>query len=185
MTAVAAPFGLRPVSHPSGIIRPSQSLPIASGYATNLFENTPVSIQADGTLGIAAAGARAIGSFAGVEYTDSDGRRRPSNRWVAGTVATDIVAYYTSDPDLLYEIQANATLVQLNIGEQFDWTTATTGNSTTGLSTVALNAASSAANAGLQVLGFSPYVDNLVGDAFPIVQVRISEHQIRADVAAF
>lgn len=184
MTGTATPFGLRAVSHPSGTIR-METAPIASGYATNLFEGCPVAILADGTLGIAAAGARAIGCFLGVRFVDTDGRPKISNRWVASAVGTDIVAGYSRDPDILYEIQANAAVTQLMIGQQFDWTTATTGNATTGLSTVALDVASSAANAGLQVVGFNLDPDNLVGDAFTTVQVRISEHQLRADVAAF
>lgn len=186
MTATAAPFGLRPVYHPSGTIR-QEALTIASAYNTNVFQFSPVQIAADGTLAMAAAGARAIGSFMGVEYTPSDGRRRYGNMWPANQVATEIVAYYTRDPDIEYEIQANAALAQANIGEQYDWSAngSANGNTTTGLSTVSLNVASTAANAGLQLLDNAPYVDNLLTDAFPIVRVRISEHQLRADVAAF
>lgn len=184
MTATATPFGLRAVYHPSGIIR-QEMLPIASGYNTNLFEGCPVAILADGTLGIAAAGGRACGAFQGVRYVGTDGRPVVSNRWPANTVATDIVAFFTRDPDIVYEIQADATLAQATIGGQYDWTTATTGNTTTGISTVALGVSTVSANAGLQVLGFNLDPDNLAGDAFPIVQVRISEHQLRADVAQF
>lgn len=184
MTATATPFGLRAAYHPSGVIR-HEMLPIASGYNTNLFEGCPVAILADGTLGIAAAGARACGCFLGVRFVDTDGRPKISNRWVANATGTDIVAYFTRDPDIVYEIQADASLAQLNLGNQYDWTTATTGNTTTGLSTVALGVSTVAANAGLQVVGFNLDPDNLPGDAFPIVQVRISEHQLRADVAQF
>lgn len=184
MSSTYAPTGLMPSYHPSGTLR-SEALTIASAYATTIFQNAPVGVAADGTLIAAAAGASAMGSFYGVEYTPTSGRRVVSNQWPASTVATDIVAYYSRDPDMVYAIQANATLAQADIGSEYDWTTndSTAGNTFTGFSSVGLNVASVAANAGLQVLGFVPRPDNLVGDAFPWVFVRISEHQLRANAA--
>lgn len=187
MSATAAPFGLRPVYHPSGSIRSAAST-IASGLATNIFQFSPVAfVPASGTLALAAAGARAIGVFMGCEFTPQDGRRRVSNFWPANQVATDIVAYYTRDPYIVYEIQANGSLAQDDIGECADWTSNGTndGNTTTGLSTVALATPPAAAIAGLQILGFSLYPDNVVGDAFTIAEVRIAEHQLLADSTPF
>lgn len=187
MSAVAAPFGLRPVYHPSGTIR-TVAGSIVSGHATNIFQYSPIAIVAGtGFLALAAAGARAMGAFMGVEFTPSDGRRRLSNMWPTGTVATDVVAYYTRDPYIVYEIQANGSVVQDDIGEAQDWTVndTTAGNTTTGLSNVALVTPTAAAAAGLQVLGASSYVDNVFGDAFTIVEVRILEHQLLADSTAF
>lgn len=183
MSSTSAPFGLRPAFHPSGLIRPVAGV-IITGYATNIYQGAPVKIGTSGGIELGAAGDRIVGAFQGVEYTDSEGRRRVSNRWVASTAATDIIAYFTRDPQIVYEIQANAALAQADVGEQFDWDTATGGNSTTGLSSVALDVASSAANAGLQILGPAPGPDNALTDTYPIVQVRISEHQLVADVAA-
>jgi hypothetical protein len=182
MSSVASPFGLKPVWHPSGTIRQLAGT-ILSGLVTNIFQYSPLAVAADGTLVGAVVGVRAIGSFMGVEFTDTDGRRRVSNRWTANTVATDIVAYYTEDPLTVYEIQGNAAVTQLQIGQQFDWS-ALAGNATTGLSMVSLNVASAAANAGLRVIGFNPGPDNVVGDAFTICQVQISEHQYVADIAS-
>lgn len=186
MPSTYTPFGLRPLYHPSGIIRPTAGT-IASAYGSNIYQGAPVQIAADGTLTLAAAGARAMGCFCGVEFTPNDGRRRVSNFWPASQVASDIVAYYTRDPEIIYEVQANATLAITTVGSQYDWTTNDTsaGNTTTGLSTVGLNTGAGAANAGLQVLGIGNRVDNAWGDAFPVVQVRISEHQLVADVAQF
>ncbi len=187
MSATAAPFGLRPVYHPSGSIRPV-AVTIASALATNIFQYSPVQyVAASGTLALAAAGSRAIGVFMGVEFTPNDGRRRYSNTWPTGQVATEIVAYITRDHTIIYEIQANGSLAQDDIGECADWTVndTTAGNTTTGLSNVALATPPAAAIAGLQIIGFPPYVDNVVGDAFTIAEVMIAEHQFFPDHVVF
>ena len=188
MSATSAPFGLRPDYHPSGVVRPTAST-ILTGYASNILQNQPVKIvpssTGEGTLAAAAIGDRFVGTFQGVEFTDSDGRRRVSNKWTASTVATEIVAYYTLDPTIVYEIQANATLDVTSVGKQYDFTTISAGSTTTGLSAMMLDAASAAANASLRVIGLTPGPDNAWGDTYPIVQVTISEHQNVADVAAY
>lgn len=189
MSSISAPFGLRPSFHGGGgLIRPVAGT-IASGYNTNIFMGSPVGYIADGSIAMAAAGgtgvAGACGAFAGVEYTPADGRRRVGNTWPANQVATDIVAYFTVDPMITYDIQCSGTLTQAAIGGQFDWSTngSANGNTTTGISTVALNIGSGAANAGLRVVGLTPGPDNAWGDAFPVVQVQLSEHQFVAPVA--
>lgn len=182
MSSVASPFGLKPAFHPSGTVRQLLGT-IASGFASDIFQFAPIAIAADGTLVPAAPGTRIVGAFMGVEWTATDGRRRVGNRWEANTVGSEIVAYYTEDPQMIYEIQANAPILQANIGEQYDWT-AQAGNAVTGLSSIALDVASSAANAGMRVIGVNPAPDNVVGDLFTIVQVQISEHQYVADQAA-
>ena len=166
MSTTATPFGLKPALALSGTLRQSQ-LTIASGFASDIFQYAPVQIAANGTIVPAA----------------TDGRRRVGNTWEANNVGTDIVAYFTYDPSIVYQIQADASLTQASIGEQFNWT-AQTGNTVTGLSSIALDVASSAANAGLRVVGLNPATDNIFGDAFTIVQVQISEHQYVADQAA-
>lgn len=182
MSSTSAPFGLRPANHPSGCVRPS-AYTIVSGYATNILLNQPIKIGADGSIQAAAVGDRFIGTFQGVEYTDTDGRRRVSNKWIASTSATDIVCYTTEDPAIIYEIQSNAALALLDIGEQYDFTAAS-GSTVTGLSTQMLDVASSAANASVRLLGITPGPDNAFGDTYVIAQVQISEHQFVADVAA-
>ena len=182
MSSTSAPFGLRPAYHPSGIVRPNVGT-ITTGYATTIHQNQPIKIVADGSIEAAAAGDRFCGSFMGVEWTDSDGKRRVSNKWTASTAGTDIVAYFTRDPSIVYEIQSNAALNQDDIGEQFDFTAAS-GNATTGLCTQMLDVASTAANAGMRLLGISSGADNAWGDTYVIAQVQISEHQFVADRAA-
>lgn len=184
MSATSAPFGLRAVYSPSGVVRP-QAMTILTGYAVNILQNQPVKIGTNGTVEAAAIGERFIGTFGGVEFTDTDGRRRVSNRWTASLAATDIIAYVTLDPTMVYEIQSNAALNVLNIGEQFDYTTISAGSTTTGLSQLMLDVASTAANASLRLIGITPGSDNNWGDTFVIAQVQISEHQNVADRAAY
>lgn len=186
---VSAPFGLRPAYHPSGTIRP-KAVTITTGYNANIFQNSPIGYLADGSIALSPAGGTAatgaVGVFQGVEYQmTAVGPRIVSNMWPANMAATNIVAYITEDPYIVYEVQAGATLTQAAIGGQFDWSTNDTnaGNTVTGLSSVTLNAASGAANAGMRVVGLTPGPDNAWGDPFPVVQVQLSEHQFVATVA--
>ena len=184
MSSVSQPFGLRPAYSPSGVVRPA-AYTILTGYATNILQSQPVKIATDGSIQAAAIGDRFIGTFSGLEYTDSNGRRNVSNKWTASLAATEIVAYVTLDPSMVYEIQSDAAIVLTDIGKQYDFTTIGTGSTVTGLSAMMLNVASSAANASLRVINIAPGVDNAIGDTYVIVQVQISEHQMVADVAAF
>jgi len=186
---VNAPFGLRPAYSPSGVIRPT-AFTCASGYAQNIFQNQPVRIapataggETEGTIVASAVGSPFVGVFQGVEFTDSDGRRRVSNKWTASQVGTDVVAYVTLDPTIFYEVQSNAALTVADIGKQYDLT-AIAGNTITGLSSQALDVASSAANASVRLVGITPGPDNAFGDTYVIAQVQISEHQFVADKAA-
>ena len=184
MPSTASPYGLIPVNHPSGVVRPF-AMTCTSGYAANIFQNQPVKVDpTDGTIVVAAAGDAFIGTFQGVEWTDSDGRRRISNKWTTGTVATEIVTYVTIDQTITYQIQSNAALAVADVGKQYDFSAAA-GNTTTGLSSQSLNVASSAANAGLRLIGIVPGPDNNWGDTFVNALVQISEHQNTANIAAY
>lgn len=189
MSTTYTPQGLVAAYSPFGIVRPGPQMQIQSGYATNIFNGYPVTIDANGFVTAAAAGTRATGIFQGVEFVDSEGRPRYANRWLANTVLfanTIARAWITMDFSygLLYQIQANASLTLAAIGQQYDWE-ALSGNTVTGIASMGLNVASAAANAGLQVVGLVPGADNDWGDNFPVVLVRISENQFVADVAGF
>jgi hypothetical protein len=165
---------------------------IASGYAVNIYGNQPVRIapattggETEGTVVTAAVGAAFIGTFSGVEWTDTDGRRRVSNKWTASTAGTDINAYVTLDPAIVYDIQANGPMASTTIGQQYNTTAIGTGNSTVGISQMMLDTATSGTNAQLRVIGLTPGPDNAWGDNYTIVQVQISEHQNVANAAAY
>jgi hypothetical protein len=185
MSSVSAPFGLRPLYHPSGEVRPLATT-ISVDYTTNIYQYSPVKLVA-GQLNLAAAAERAIGSFLGVRYVDVNGRPVFSNKWVAQAGATEIIAWYTGDPWIVYEIQANGPILEDDIGEQADWTTNNTnsGNLTTGLSNVQLGTPASGASNGLRIIGITKSPDNDWGDAFTNVNVQISEHQNVADIVGY
>jgi hypothetical protein len=190
MASVSRPFGLRPAYSPSGALRPA-AYSIAAAYATNILNDQPVKIGANGTIEAAAVGDRFIGTFSGVEWTTPDGQLRVSNRWAASTptlAGTPIIAYVTLDSSIVYEMQANGPVAVTDIGSQADFTTAGTGSAVTGLSTMMLDVTGSLTNsgsAGLRIIGISPGPDNAPGDAFTVVQVQISEHQNVADRVAY
>jgi hypothetical protein len=180
---VSAPFGLQPVYHSSGFVRP-QAMTMTDNYANNILQYQTVKIVA-GVVVPAAIGDAFVGSFMGVEFTDSDGRRRVSNKWVGGNVGSQIVAYITLDPQIVYQIQSNAAVNVDNIGEQFNTTTITAGSLTTGLSALMLDVASSTTNAQMRLIGITPGPDNNWGDTYVICQVEISKHQNVATIAAY
>jgi hypothetical protein len=221
MSAIFAPFGLYPVLHPSGILRQSVSgqtgvfqgggpgggNSIASGYANNIFQYSPVQIDsqtpsgnvilapAQGAAGATAAANKIIGAFEGVEFTlTSTGRRTVANFWAASTVATNIVAWITRDAMIIYEIQANASVPATALGGQLSISTngSANGNTTTGFSSVSADfnvisgtSFTQTTTNQLRIVGFSQRVDNAPGDAFTILQVQISGHQDTAQVAAY
>lgn len=184
MSSTASPFGLRPVYKAGGTPASlTMTSTITSGYGTAIFANAPVKLG--GGILVAAVGTTAgdatggiVGTFMGVEYTDANGRRQESNQWIAGLTGTNIIAYYTADPYLTYEVQANGSIAQSNVGAQIDFVAAA-GNTTTGLSTTAVDTAtiSTGAQRLLRIVGLTPGPDNAFGDAFTIVQVQIAKHQ--------
>ena len=189
MSATLAPFGLRPAFHPSGLDR-AQGLSggIASGYASNILKGQPVQYGTTangGTLGtivIATTSGPIAGAFAGVEWTDVTGRRRVSNYWPASTAYQNgsVVAYFYNDMNIVYEIQADGSMPQTTIGNEYPFSNIAAGSAVTGLSQCTLNAGGAVGNGvqgQMRVVDVAPYVDNAFGDAFTIVRVVISQSQ--------
>ena len=100
MSAISAPFGLRPAYHPTGLDRAiALTNGITSGYNQNLLKGQPVELS--GGVIVRSDGTDTIqGAFAGVEFTDTTGRRRVSNYWPANTTGTDIIAYFYQDQQI-------------------------------------------------------------------------------------
>ena len=198
MSATSAPFGLRPAFHPSGLDRAqalangiqavSTSGNVSAGYASNILKGQPVKYNTGGYIVVAAAGDAFAGAFAGVEWTDSTGRRRVSNYWPANESfqVGSVVAYFYNDQNIIYEIQADGSLAQTSVGDMADLSNTTDGSSTTGLSqcTLSTSLAGAGASAQMQIMDIAPYPDNAWGDAYTIVRVRINESQINASVNA-
>ena len=183
MSATNAPFGLRPAYHPSGLDR-AQGLAniIESGYAQNILKGQTVKLAATtGYVVRAAAGDALYGVFDGVEWTDTTGRRRVSNYWPTGTAyqTGSLIAYIWTDPQVVYEIQANGSIAQTAIGAEFDLSSPYAGSTTTGLSQALMDTSAASANASkvLRVIDLAPYPGNAWGDAYTIVRVQIAKFQ--------
>jgi hypothetical protein len=191
MSATNAPFGLRPAFHPSGLDR-AQALSngITSGYASNILKGQPVQYSASaGVIIIATVGAIWSGAFAGVEFTDTTGRRRVSNYWPASTAfqTGSCVAYFYNDQNIVYEIQTDATIAQTSIGNEYNFSNIAAGSTTTGLSQCTLGVSTAVGNGNpgdMRIVDLAPYPDNAWGDSYVIVRVVNSRSQFFGTVNA-
>lgn len=189
MSATNAPFGLRPAFHPSGLDR-AQALAggIPSAYASDILKGQAVLyVAGSGVIEpVNATGDAVSGAFAGVEWTDTTGRRRVSNYWPANTAyqTGSCVAYFYNDPNIVYEIQADGSVAQTSIGLDANLSNFAAGSNVTGLSQATLNASilSTGVQGQVQILDLAPYVDNAWGDAYTIVRVQVARRQISAVV---
>ena len=158
MSATSAPFGLRPAFHPSGLDR-AQALAggIASAYAADILKGQAINyVQATGYIQVVTSTEAFSGAFAGVEWTDVTGRRRVSNFWPTGTAyqTGSCVAYFYNDPNIVYEIQTDATVAQAVIGNEAN------------------------------LSNLAPYADNAWGDPFVIVRATVAKTQFVAPSVA-
>lgn len=219
MSTTLKPFGLKPSFHPSGLDR---STPFAgtNSYVTGtpnfsaanglsagqaFYQYQPVAVNSSGALTIASSTSdRLIGSFDGVEFTDSQGRRSVA-KWIsyeALAASTQVVFWLFSDPALVYEIQATGSVANTAIGKDFNFsatsgytpadgtTVGTSGGA--GFSTCALNptAVSTGTQGQVKCVGLGREVAyptgelNAWGDTYTIVQVQIANSQLVAPSVA-
>ena len=215
MSTTFKPFGLKPVYHPSGLDRAvpfvgtntfvagsTYAAPYSLSSGQSFFQFTPVAITTTGQLTIAnqtAASGKVYGSFDGVEYTNSDGRRSVAKYASKTTLdaSTDILFWIFADPALVYEIQCNGSVTTAAIGTEYNFDT-TAGSLVTsgtaigvggaGFSTTALLAtAVGTGNQGqVRVVGLGREVaypagsNNAWGDSYTIVQVQIANNTFAA-----
>jgi len=153
--SVDAPYGLVPINLIGGQVFAGSTrlIPIASAYATSIFNGDVVKLVSTGTLEKDAGTTTAtpVGVFLGCSYTDPVFGKTFRQFYPASTVAADIMAYVIDDPDALFKVAVvsatttigsvtravvgeNATLVQ------------NAGNTTNGNSRVAINATTATTN---------------------------------------
>jgi hypothetical protein len=187
MATTAAPYGLKAVNLVGGqpYAGSTRLLKIASGYAANIFNGSVVSVVAAGTVEIVSeVGTNAdpfpagtVGVFVGCSYTDPNTKQKLfSQYWPSGTVASDAVAYVIDDPDVVFQIQADATLAQNALGINIPVVNPTAGSTTTGNSTMAADASAIAVTATLafKVIDFVESTTSEVGDAKTDVLVKFN-----------
>ena len=200
MATTATPYGLRPVKRTDGMPyagATSQYLIDPAGEATNLFYGQVVIIGADGYIALSTAtgadittnnlggnGVGAIGVFVGCEYVNSSGQLVQAQYYPSGTAnGGTIKAYVVDDPNVLFQAQLDGTGAQTVIGTNTFFAavqSTSTGSTTTGNSTSALDATVQTAAAAFRIVAHvSP-----ASDAFPDVLVKFNPgaHQMTNNV---
>ena len=200
MATTATPYGLRPVKRTDGMPyagATSQYLIDPAGEATNLFYGQVVIIGADGYIALSTAtgadittnnlggnGVGAIGVFVGCEYVNSSGQLVQAQYYPSGTAnGGTIKAYVVDDPNVLFQAQLDGTGAQTIIGGNTFFAavqSTSTGSTTTGNSTSALDATVQTAAAAFRIVAHvSP-----ASDAFPDVLVKFNPgaHQMTNNV---
>ena len=195
-------------------------VPISVG---SIFQNDPINLGSSSTSGSPTRGSvqptlgatynttsngAILGTFEGVEYSDSSGKRTVSNKWTnPGTFPGSEVWFWfsaTSSSDQVYEIQTNSSVGQDIIGKTYGVIGVGTPNFVTGFSTVALNTFAGSAAGGLIVYalaydpnlatqnpnngyapGFPTGGTNNWGDPFVNVYVKLAQGQFAGTVSAF
>jgi hypothetical protein len=215
MAQTQTPFGLLARWHPSGQARSNAYYNVLlSGMTTPLYYGTPVKLAYTTGGGtnqgvtvaanqvivepVAAQADLCIGSFAGVEYTDSTGVQKYSKFWTGGTTTypgTQTIVYLWDDPEIVYEIQLDGPLDtgsnvyqfygrQLNFNSSDVSATAPAGNAVP-VGQSACRASATLVGTGstgqlVIVSSFGPQNSTTqINDPFPTQYVKINKHQFR------
>jgi len=189
MAATAAPYGFKPLNLIGGqpFAGSTRAIKIASGYATNIYSGSIVSIAgATGTVAIVTTNgdnstpfpAGTVGVFVGCSYTDPTFGKVFRQYWPTGTVAADAVAFVVDDPDALFQVQANGAVAQAKLGENTHLAavqSTSTGSTVTGNSNTAVTATSATTNGfAFRIVDFVETTDSTVGDAFTDLIVKFN-----------
>jgi hypothetical protein len=196
MASTASPYGLKPVNQLGGTPYAGATrtyLIDPAGTASNIYNGSPVYVNASGYLAVATAtGADAttngfptgtantgiVGVFVGCSYFNAQGQLIFSQYYPTGTTGV-VQASVVDDPNVVFQVQSAGTVAQTAVGANLFFSTSAvaTGSTTTGNSTASVVAGSSAVatTAAFRVVGF-PNVQgfSVVGDAFTDVFVKIN-----------
>ena len=189
MATTASPYGLKAVNHIGGTpyAGSTRLLPIASGYATNIYNGSVVAIVAAGTVEIVtnlgnnadAFPAGVVGVFVGCTYTDPNlGTVVFRNNWPTGTVADDAQAYIVDDPDVIFMAQADGAVTQADLGQNTNFAavqSTTTGDTTNGNSNSAVSSTTAVtATIAFRIVDFVDSPTSTVGDAFTDLLIKFN-----------
>ena len=182
MAKTATPYGLKAVNHVGGTpyAGSTRLLPIASGYASNLFNGQVVQIAAGGTIELVTTfGEGVVGVFVGCTYTDPSTQQLTfNNMWPTGTVAADAKAYVIDDPDVVFMAQADGSVTQADLGQNTDFAAAqstSTGVLINGNSTSAVESTTAAtATLPFRIVDFVDSPTSTVGDEFTDVLIKFN-----------
>ena len=151
-----AAFGMRPLKMIGGApFHGGQSrYRIAANYGTNIFQGDMVAQVTGGGIEVHADGGTVpvVGVFNGCRFTDpTTGKETFSNFYPASTNASDIEAFVIDDPNVIYEIQADAAFPVADLFGNFDIVYTTSGSTVTGISGAELDVTTGATNTNLPI----------------------------------
>jgi len=193
MASTASPYGLRPVNRVDGMpyAGATQTFLIdPAGEATNIFYGQVVIIGADGYLAISTAtgadittnnlggnGVGAIGVFVGCEYVNAQGQVINAQYYPSGTTGV-VTAKVITDPFVTFQAQLDGSGAQTILGTNTFFAavqSTSTGSTTTGNSTSALESTVQTTAAAFRIVGFVELEGfSEIGDAFTDVLVKFN-----------
>lgn len=184
MANTDAAFGMRPIGMIGGApFSGGQSrYRIAANYGTAIFQGDMVAQVTGGTVEVHADGGTVpiVGVFNGCRFTDpTTGKETFSNFYPASTNASDIEAFIIDDPDVIYEIQADAAFPVADLFGNFDIVYTSAGSTVTGISGAELDVTTGATNTNLPIkaIDISQDPENSdVGSDATNVKVVIQNH---------
>ena len=179
-----ASFGLRPVRMMGGSpYSGGQSrYRIAANYGTAIHQGDMVMQVTGGTVEIHADGGTVpiVGGFNGCQFTDpTTGEQVFKNHYPASTNASDIIAFIVDDPNVVFEVQANAAFPIADLFGNFDIIYTNSSSTLSGVSGAELDVSTGATTAGLPLkcIDISQDPDNSdVSSANTNVLVVIQNH---------
>ena len=179
-----AAFGMRPVKMIGGApFTGGQSrYRIAANYGTAIFQGDMVAQVTGGGIEVHADGGTVpiVGVFNGCRFTDpTTGKETFSNFYPASTNASDIEAFVIDDPNVVYEVQADAAFPVADLFGNFDIVYTSSGSTVTGISGAELDVTTGATNTNLPIkaidISQDPENSDVSSDATN-VQVVIQNH---------
>jgi len=193
MAATATPYGLRPINRIDGMpyAGATQTFLIdPAGEATNIFYGQVVIIGADGYLAISTAtgadittnnlggsGIGAIGVFVGCQYVNTQGQVINAQYYPSGTTGV-VTAKVITDPSVAFQAQLDGSGAQTVLGTNTFFAavqSTSTGSTTTGNSTSALESTVQTTAAAFRIVGFVEVQGfSAIGDAFTDVLVKFN-----------
>lgn len=176
------PFGLLPSRRRDGTTGNFQTSQATIVYNNaNSFGVGDVVKQASGVIDKAATtDANIFGVLADVSYNDAANPGVPPVRraWLAPTLAstTTVTAQVWTDPNLVFRVRANGSVAASQIGLNAKFTSNGAPNTTSGLSTLALDTAAIGVTSTypLRILGFAADINNDPTSAYAVLEVSLN-----------
>ena len=191
-----APFGLRPVAHPSGLSKARvRAYYVPSTYATALFVGDPV--VKTGTSNTAQVEVPGVGKCAPGTLPEVNKATAGDGNAITGVIvgvaadpsnldkryspaSTEGVVFVNDDPQTEFTIQADGAIAAAQVGLNAVLIYTNTGSTSTGQSGAELDTTSDApaadASNQLTILNVENREDVEAGSAYAVCRVRINNH---------